>query len=55
MSFPNKYCINLIFILRDYFVDFCNKKVDANVLVVMKDPSLKNKGVQGEFLINKVM
>ncbi|KAJ8964872.1 hypothetical protein NQ314_004554 [Rhamnusium bicolor] len=36
------------------FVDFCNKKVEVNVITVMKDPSLKTKGVQGELLINKI-
>ncbi|KAJ8952607.1 hypothetical protein NQ318_004154 [Aromia moschata] len=37
------------------FVDFCNGKViDINVVTVMKDPSLKDKGVHGEYVINKI-
>ncbi|CAH0550786.1 unnamed protein product, partial [Brassicogethes aeneus] len=40
--------------VRERFLDICNKRVDPGAMTVMKDPSLKNKGVQGEYLINKI-
>ncbi|XP_018569148.1 probable phytanoyl-CoA dioxygenase [Anoplophora glabripennis] len=37
------------------FIDICDGKADAaNITTVMKDPSLKNKDVQGQYLINKL-
>ncbi|RZB40008.1 phytanoyl-CoA dioxygenase, peroxisomal-like, partial [Asbolus verrucosus] len=40
--------------VRQRFIDICEGKVDSGFMTVMKDPSLKNKGVKGEYLINKI-
>ncbi|KAJ3648974.1 hypothetical protein Zmor_020739 [Zophobas morio] len=40
--------------VRQKFIDICDGKVDPGFMTVMKDPSLKNKGVKGEYLINKI-
>ncbi|KAJ8965837.1 hypothetical protein NQ317_013632 [Molorchus minor] len=44
----------LLNIVCKKFIDFCNGKTNINTLTVMKDPSLKDTGVCGEYLINKV-
>lgn len=36
------------------FIDICNGETDHDVGLIMKDPSLKNTGVKGEYLINKL-
>ncbi|CAH1364774.1 phytanoyl-CoA dioxygenase, peroxisomal-like [Tenebrio molitor] len=40
--------------LKERFIDICEGRVDSGVMTVMKDPSLKYKGVKGEYLINKI-
>ncbi|XP_050292790.1 phytanoyl-CoA dioxygenase, peroxisomal-like isoform X2 [Anthonomus grandis grandis] len=41
--------------LRQRFLDICNgNAADKQVFITMKDPSLKNTGVKGEYLINKL-
>ncbi|CAH1364776.1 unnamed protein product [Tenebrio molitor] len=40
--------------LKDRFIDICEGRVDTGGMTVMKDPSLKDKGVKGEYLINKI-
>jgi len=41
--------------VRQRFVDICEGRIQYHgVMMIMKDPSLKNKGVSGEYLINKV-
>lgn len=39
---------------RQRFIDICNGETDHDVILVMKDQSLKNKNVRGEYLINKI-
>ncbi|CAG9766247.1 unnamed protein product [Ceutorhynchus assimilis] len=39
--------------MKQRFIDICNGK-ENQVLTVMKDASLKHKGVKGEYLINKL-
>jgi phytanoyl-CoA hydroxylase len=41
--------------LKDRFIDICEGRVDIAGMTVMKDPSLKDKGVKGEYLINKAL
>ncbi|XP_044264186.1 phytanoyl-CoA dioxygenase, peroxisomal-like [Tribolium madens] len=40
--------------IEDRFIKICNKETDPGFMTVMKDPSLKGKGVKGQFLINKI-
>lgn len=44
----------MLHIYRQRFVDICEKRVDSLVLTVAKDPSLKKKGLKGEFVVSKV-
>ncbi|XP_060527979.1 phytanoyl-CoA dioxygenase, peroxisomal-like [Cylas formicarius] len=39
--------------MKQRFIEICNGAED-NVTVVTKDPSLKNKGLEGEYLVNRI-
>ncbi|EFA06775.2 phytanoyl-CoA dioxygenase, peroxisomal [Tribolium castaneum] len=40
--------------IQDRFIKICDGVADPGFMTVMKDPSLKHKGVRGQYLINKI-